>query len=164
MARSNFELIESRGCGYVIQYTCSSRVAHGYRVRNRAVRSDGAPTHSLQPAERRMGSGVSSQAEATMERTGKRRSASSAALERVACTVHLLLQIEKAEEEKIPPRDPKNPLCPGSTRAGGKVNSSSTSPVFLPSLPSPPSRAPPTPFRSIQSTTVLLFLKMIFQL
>ena len=39
------------------------------------------------------------------------------------CTVHVLLQVEKAEEEEIPPRDPKNPLCPGSVRASGKVSS-----------------------------------------
>ena len=32
-----------------------------------------------------------------------------------------LLQVEKVEEEYIPPRDSKNPLCPGSTRANGEV-------------------------------------------
>jgi hypothetical protein len=30
-------------------------------------------------------------------------------------------QVEKPEEEKIPRYDPKNSLCPGNTRAGGKV-------------------------------------------
>ncbi|PVD20175.1 hypothetical protein C0Q70_20670 [Pomacea canaliculata] len=31
-------------------------------------------------------------------------------------------QVEKKEEETIPRFDPKNPLCPGATRAGSKVN------------------------------------------
>ena len=35
---------------------------------------------------------------------------------------YALLQVEKVEEEYIPPRDPKNPLCPGSTRANGEVS------------------------------------------
>ena len=30
-------------------------------------------------------------------------------------------QVEKPPEEVIPPHDPKNPLCPGATRANGKV-------------------------------------------
>ena len=32
-----------------------------------------------------------------------------------------ILQVEKQEEQKIPSRDPKNPLCPGSVRANGEV-------------------------------------------
>lgn len=36
-------------------------------------------------------------------------------------------QVEKAQEETIPPRDPKNPLCPGSVRASGEVNPEYTS-------------------------------------
>jgi len=30
-------------------------------------------------------------------------------------------QVEKPQEEVIPPHDPKNPLCPRATRANGKV-------------------------------------------
>jgi len=30
-------------------------------------------------------------------------------------------QVEKVEEDYIPPWDPKNPLCPGSIRANGEV-------------------------------------------
>ena len=31
-------------------------------------------------------------------------------------------QVEKAQEAIIPRHDPKNPLCPGSTRSSGKVS------------------------------------------
>ena len=31
-------------------------------------------------------------------------------------------QVEKLREEKIPTHDPKNPLCPGATRANGAVS------------------------------------------
>ena len=31
-------------------------------------------------------------------------------------------QVEKPREEKIPTHDPKNPLCPGATRANGVVS------------------------------------------
>ena len=31
-------------------------------------------------------------------------------------------QVEKPREEKIPRHDPKNPLCPGATRANGAVS------------------------------------------
>ena len=34
-------------------------------------------------------------------------------------------QVEKPNEQTIPRRDPKNPLCPGSVRASGKV-------IFIP--------------------------------
>ena len=30
-------------------------------------------------------------------------------------------QVEKVKEEDIPPRDPKNYLCPGSKRTSGEV-------------------------------------------
>ena len=30
-------------------------------------------------------------------------------------------QVEKPQEEFVPPHDPKNPLCPRATRASGKV-------------------------------------------
>ena len=32
-----------------------------------------------------------------------------------------LSQVEKAQEETIPARDPNNPLCPGSKRSNGQV-------------------------------------------
>ena len=32
-------------------------------------------------------------------------------------------QVEKATEQNIPRHDPKNPLCPGATRAHGDVSS-----------------------------------------
>ncbi|XP_033109708.1 galactose-1-phosphate uridylyltransferase-like [Anneissia japonica] len=36
-------------------------------------------------------------------------------------------QVEKPSEEDIPRHNPKNPLCPGATRANGKVNPNYTS-------------------------------------
>ena len=36
-------------------------------------------------------------------------------------------QVEKLQEEKIPTHDPKNPLCPGATRANGAVSRTQSS-------------------------------------
>ena len=41
-------------------------------------------------------------------------------------------QVEKPQEEFIPPHDPKNPLCPRATRANGKVERSIHSVVYTP--------------------------------
>ena len=39
-------------------------------------------------------------------------------------------QVEKAQEEVVPPYDPKNPLCPRATRANGKVAKQLTSCIW----------------------------------
>ncbi|MEQ2169133.1 hypothetical protein GOODEAATRI_021774 [Goodea atripinnis] len=54
-------------------------------------------------------------------------------------------QVEKPPEEHIPRYDPRNPLCPGNTRANGKVNPSYDStfvfendfPALQPDAPDP---------------------------
>lgn len=39
-------------------------------------------------------------------------------------------QVEKPQEEFIPPHDPKNPLCPRATRASGKVREAPNTLIF----------------------------------
>ena len=74
--------------------------------------------------------------------------------ERVLVSPHRLKrpwagQVEKLREEKIPTHDPKNPLCPGATRANGAVNPwysdtyvfPNDFPALLEDCPDPPTSA-----------------------
>lgn len=58
-------------------------------------------------------------------------------------------QVESSQEETIPPFDPNNPLCPGVSRPGGRVNPDYSStfvfdndfPALLPDVPDAGDRA-----------------------